>query len=92
MLLNSSKHHEESSRCCLSVSIVFFFVGMAFAQVLIPLGSAFLFYIVADATLADELHGLVGITVIVCVISFFVATMFTEVSSVPHGSVQHTER
>lgn len=43
--------------------------------------SASAFYIIADLTMADELHGLVGITVVVFVISFFVATMFTEVRS-----------
>lgn len=47
---------------------------------MIPLASTFLFYICADASLGDELHGLAGISVIVYLVSFFVATMFTEVS------------
>lgn len=43
--------------------------------------STLLFYVCADATLGDELHGLVSISIIVYLISFFVATMFTEVSA-----------
>lgn len=47
---------------------------------LVPLLSAFLFYMVAKATIEDELHGLVGITLVVFCLSVFVATMFTEVN------------
>lgn len=61
---------------------------------MIPLVSTLLFYVCADATLGDELHGLVAISVIVYLTSFFVATMFTEVSgmygitSFPFGGIR----
>lgn len=54
-------------------------IVLILGKVLIPLVSTLLFYICADASLGDELHGLVGISVLVFMVSFFVATMFTEV-------------
>lgn len=48
-------------------------------KVLIPLVSTMLFYICTEATIADKLHGIVGISALVFVVAFFVAKMFTEV-------------
>lgn len=54
-------------------------IVLILGKVVIPLVSAFLFYACADAALGSELHGLVGVTVVVYVLAFFVAAMFTEV-------------
>lgn len=48
-------------------------------KVMIPLVSTVLFYVCAEATMSDELHGLVAISVLVFIVAFFVAKMFTEV-------------
>lgn len=60
------------------VSEVVLILGMA----LIPLASTFLFYVSADAALGDKLHGLVGPTIVVFLLTSFVAKMFTEVKNI----------
>lgn len=47
---------------------------------MIPLVSTVLFYVCAEATMEDELHGIVAVSVLVFIVAFFVAKMFTEVS------------
>lgn len=64
-----------------AVSIVTDIV-LILGNVLIPLVSTFLFYVVADATMADELHGLVAVSITVFLLSLFVSSMFTEVGVV----------
>ena len=53
---------------------------LVIGKVLIPLLSTYLFYVVADAILADQLHGLIWVTFVVFSLSIFTATMFIEVS------------
>lgn len=54
-------------------------------KVMIPLVTTVLFYVCAEASMADELHGIVAISVLVYIVAFFVAKMFTEVSSTATG-------
>lgn len=56
-------------------------VVLILGRALIPLTSTFVFYLCVDEMLSDELHGLVGITLVTFVVSLFVANMFTEVRS-----------
>lgn len=56
-------------------------VVLVLGKVLIPLISAILFYVWADLILADKLHGLVIVTLIVYLMAYFVAKMFVEVSA-----------
>ncbi|CAN0389685.1 unnamed protein product, partial [Discosporangium mesarthrocarpum] len=58
------------------VSEIVIILGM----VVVPLVSTFAFYTVADSQLGSEVHGMVGITVLVAIVSFFIGKMFTEVS------------
>ncbi|CAM9740877.1 unnamed protein product [Ascophyllum nodosum] len=51
---------------------------LVIGKVLIPLLSTYLFYVVADAILADQLHGLIWVTFVVFSLSIFTATMFIE--------------
>lgn len=54
---------------------------MTAMKVMIPLVSTVLFYVCAEATMSDKLHGIVAVSVLVFIVAFFVAKMFTEVSS-----------
>eukprot|EP00903_Cladosiphon_okamuranus_P019573 g18001.t1 len=54
-------------------------VVLILGKVMIPLVSTVLFYICAEATISEELHGIVAVSLLVCAVSFFVAKMFTEV-------------
>ncbi|CAM9740665.1 unnamed protein product, partial [Pylaiella littoralis] len=54
-------------------------VVLILGKVMIPLVSTVLFYVVVEATISDQLHGIVAISVLVFIVAFFVATMFTEV-------------
>ncbi|CAM9190959.1 unnamed protein product, partial [Ectocarpus sp. 12 AP-2014] len=54
-------------------------VVLILGKVMIPLVSTVLFYVCAEATISDELHGMVAISVLVFIVAFFVANMFTEV-------------
>lgn len=54
-------------------------VVLILGRALIPLTSTFVFYLCVDEMLADELHGLVGVTLVTFLVSLFVANMFTEV-------------
>ena len=47
--------------------------------ILIPLASALAFYVAADKLQGNELHGLIGPTLIVGVLAYFMARMFTDV-------------
>ncbi|CAN0007533.1 unnamed protein product, partial [Choristocarpus tenellus] len=47
--------------------------------VVTPLCSTFLFYIMVDYQLGDDLHGLVGVSMVVFIASAFMGKMFTEV-------------
>lgn len=61
-------------------------IVLILGNVMIPLVSTLLFYLCAEATLGDQLHGIVGISVVVYLAAYFVAKMFTE------ASPQHTIR
>lgn len=56
-------------------------IVLILGKVVVPLACAVLFYVCANATMADSLHGLVAPTVVVYLCAFFIAKMFTEVSS-----------
>eukprot|EP00953_Heterococcus_sp_UTEX-ZZ885_P042145 21449-Heterococcus_DN1.PRE.1 len=47
--------------------------------ILIPLASALAFYVAADKLQGNELHGLIGPTLITGVLAYFMARMFTDV-------------
>lgn len=65
-------------------------VVLMLGNVLIPLVSTLLFYVVADATMAEELHGLVAVSMIVFLLSLFVGSLFTEVGMLGvHTSVEN---
>ncbi|CAM9104071.1 unnamed protein product, partial [Phaeothamnion confervicola] len=45
----------------------------------IPLATSFMFYVCVNYAKGDDMHGLIGPTITVAILSFFVAKMFTEV-------------
>ncbi|KAG5189666.1 plasma-membrane choline transporter-domain-containing protein [Tribonema minus] len=47
--------------------------------ILVPLASALAYYLAAQELMADKMHGLIGPTIIVGIIAFIVAHMFTQV-------------
>lgn len=74
--------------CCVAVctgmvSELVAILGLIF----VPLASALAYYLAADALYADDMHGLVAPTIIVGLIAFLIAQMFTTVFSMAISTI-----